>query len=408
MSFKINANMAFDGVSEVVKDASIVTHNSKIVYFGTQEGSPNTDKIINTEFAMPGLWDSHVHYSGLYRAAFEDGVFTAPEVLALRCAWDVKETLKSGITSVREVGGNGIYLKKAIQEGAIIGPRIYGAGRILSTTGGHGDLHGLPLDVHGLIHTRIGELADGVGECLKAVRNQLRSGAEIIKFCASGGVMSELDHPIHQQFSQIEQNAIIEEASRAEVAVAAHCHGAPGIKAAIIAGVTSIEHGTYLNDELADLMVEKDTILVPTRYVMYKLAELAPKMGVPQYAIDKLNAIGDIHLDAIKLAIKKGIKIAMGTDMFTSGPNAIFRYGENAMELELLVKAGMKPIDALKAGTSMGPQTLGKKAPKSGCLKPDFDADLLLLNKNPLDDMSSIYKRDNIQNVIKQGQIVLF
>jgi imidazolonepropionase-like amidohydrolase len=409
-TYRFDAENVIIGNGELIENGTIVIDGNKITYAGESEHAPSADNNESVNTIMPGMWDCHVHFTGIKTPSLESTVFSNPTVGALRCVWDVNEVIRSGFTSVRDVGGFGLYLDKAISEGVIQGPRIYGAGKVLSTTGGHADIHGINLDVYSLLDSVseniLGELADGVPECYRAVRKQLRNGAQIIKYCASGGVMSELDHPIHQQFSNEEQRAIVEEATRAEVAVAAHCHGAPGIRAALEAGVTTIEHGTYLNEELADLMIETDTILVPTRYVIEKLMVGAEKMGVPEYSMNKLRNMYDQHFEAMKIAISKGVKIAVGTDMFTSGPDGIFRFGDNALELKYLVKAGMTPMDAIVAATCYGALTVGIKAQTSGLLQTGFDADLLTLSMNPLDDIDVLTRRENITHVIKQGSFL--
>ena len=171
---------------------------------------------------------------------------------------------------MREVGGLGVYLAQAVREGLLDGPSIYPAGAVLCTTGGHGDLHYYPLSwvtdfAH---HDGTLRLADGTSECMRAVREQLRRGAAVIKVCASGGVLSEVDHPVHQQFTDAELRTIVEVAGLADRVVAAHCHGKPGIMAALRAGVATIEHGTYLDEEACDAMRETGTILVPTRTII--------------------------------------------------------------------------------------------------------------------------------------------
>ncbi|RMG26687.1 MAG: amidohydrolase family protein, partial [Methanobacteriota archaeon] len=243
---------------------------------------------------------------------------------------------------------------------------------------------------------------DGRDECLKGVRKQLRLGAEIIKFHASGGVLSELDDPINQQFSLQEAQAIVEEATRAQVAVAAHCHGAPGIKNALMAGVKSIEHGTYLDDELADLMIEKNAILVPTRFIIEESLKL--REILPDYAKEKMDRTANRHWNALKLAIKKGVTIAMGTDIAGSATAPINKWGDNAKELEYYVNAGMTEMQAIVTATGNGPKTLGPRAPRSGMLKEGYDADILLLKKNPLEDIKILQNQENIINVIKKGK----
>ncbi|MHA2090429.1 MAG: metal-dependent hydrolase family protein [Candidatus Kariarchaeaceae archaeon] len=409
MTTRIDAEKLIIGDGSIITNGSVVIEKENITYAGEQEHAPNAEHSLTTPVLMPGLWECHGHLMGLKTFNFETIPFIPTQLAALRGVWDVQEALLSGITSIREVGGHGIYLNRAIQEGAIQGPRIYSSGSIISTTGGHADIHGLPLDIlhYGSKNGQIRfHLTDGRDGCYTAVRTQLREGAEVIKYCASGGVLSEIDHPIHQQFSLDEQKAIVEEANRAEVAVAAHCHGAPGIKSALEAGVKTIEHGSWLDEDLADLMIEKDAILVPTRYIIERIMAGAEQGGVPDYAAAKLRALYDQHYEAMKIAIKKGVTIAMGTDMGISGPGGILRWGENAEELSYYVKAGLSPMDAIVTATGNGPLTLGNRAPLTGQLKEKYQADLLLLNANPVDDISIMSDRKNIMHVVKSGNFV--
>lgn len=404
---RIDADIVIIGNGDSIKNGTVVFENKRILYAGESEHAPNdTDMTkLHSPVIIPGLWDCHGHLLGLREMNIERAINTPPEVATLRGVWDVQEALKSGFTSIRELGGYGVYINRAIQEGFIEGPRIYGSRAILSMTGGHGDLHSLPLWMVNQPNS-LSCLVNGISDCYRGVREQLREGAEIIKYCGSGGVLSVIDHPIHQQLSLEEQKAIVQEATRAETAVASHVHGKPGIRAALDAGVTTIEHGSYLDEDLAQLMIEKNAILVPTRYIVEKIYEGAKKMGVPEYAIQKLYEIYEIHLTAIKIALKEGVTIAMGTDLGYSGPSGVMTWGKNAEELEMYVKAGMKPMDALVTATGHAPLTLGKRAPKSGLLMEGYDADILLLQKSPIDDITVLQNRENLIQIIKQGKTV--
>jgi imidazolonepropionase-like amidohydrolase len=187
----------------------------------------------------------------------------------------LRAALDAGVTSVREVGGLGVHLARAVAEGTVEGPAVYAAGAVLSVTGGHGDLHSLPLPWMAEFAGWGGELrlCDGVDGCMKAAREQLRRNARLIKVCASGGVLSEVDDPIHQQFTAAELRAVVEVAALAERVVAAHCHGKPGIMAALEAGVRTIEHGTYLDEEACEAMRETGAILVTTGTVMQEMQD---------------------------------------------------------------------------------------------------------------------------------------
>ena len=351
--------------------------------------------------AMPGMWDCHGHFTGLAKGDLESDATEHAVIKAARAVPDLAVTLAAGVTSVREPGGLGIHLRTAVREGRIPGPHLYSAGAILSTTGGHADVHGLPLDWAASQHSaRIGYTADGVPEVLKAVRLQLRAGADLIKVCASGGVMSEIDHPIHQQYSAEELGAIVEEAGRAERAVAAHCHGKPGIMAALEAGVQTIEHGSYLDDEAAEAMVETGAILVPTRFILAELLDMED--AVPPYAYRKAVMVADHHTHALKTAIAAGVTIAMGTDIFLSGP----LHGQNSREVRHLIEGGMTPLEAIEAATANGPLTLGRQAPASGQLVEGYDADVIAFDTDPLEDLSVWGDPGRVTHVWKTGSLV--
>ena len=261
----------------------MVAEGATITYAGSASSAPKTDDatVEEVNVLLPGLWDCHAHLFGSTQWSLEMASFLPPATSGARATADLANYIAGGVTSVREVGGYGVELAPVVDEGSLVGPTIYGAGAVLSTTGGHGDVHAIPLDFYEALgdHGRIlGRLCDGPAECTKAVREQLRKNARVIKICASGGVMSEVDHPIHQQFSDEELAAIVSEAARAERVVAAHCHGKPGIMAALRAGVKTIEHGTYLDEEAAELMKEKDAILVATRFVVEELMGLEAEL----------------------------------------------------------------------------------------------------------------------------------
>jgi imidazolonepropionase-like amidohydrolase len=247
-------------------------------------------------------------------------------------------------------------------------------------------------------------LADGPAECMRAVREQLRQNARVIKVCASGGVMSEIDDPIHQQFTIGELRAIVEVAGLAERVVAAHCHGKPGIMAAVEAGVRTIEHGTYLDDEACDAMREKGVILVPTRTIIEDI--LANLAAVPDYAAAKLTALAGRHAESVSRAIDRGVTIAMGTDISMTGPDRPNSWGTNGAELAHLVRLGMTPLQAIEAATATAPLTLGPQAPRSGRLEPGYDADIITVAANPLADIAVFGKPEQITGVWTNGRRV--
>jgi imidazolonepropionase-like amidohydrolase len=387
---RIEAGLLIPGDGAPVTDAVLVTDGGIITYAGPAIGAPATPAASVTQAAvvMPGLWDCHGHFMGTRSLDLARLPQEPTPLRAARCARDLVNALDAGVTSVREVGGLGVYLATAVSEGILDGPSIYAAGAILSTTGGHGDLHCYPLSFVTDFARQDGtlRLADGPAECARAAREQLRRGARLIKVCASGGVLSELDSPIHQQFTGAELRAIVEVAGMAERVVAAHCHGKPGMMAAIEAGVATIEHGTYLDDETCDAMVETGTILVPTRTIIEDILDNLE--DVPPYAAAKLIALAATHADAVRLAVERGVTIAMGTDISLTGMELPNSWGRNGSELTHLVALGMTPLQAIAAGTAVAPRTLGPQAPRSGQLVPDFDADFITLDADPLADIS--------------------
>lgn len=401
MTVHIDADLLIPGRGDPIRNGTVVLEGSSISYAGSSADAPPTPDadVTRVPVVMPGLWECHAHFSGILTPDLMAQIGIPAARRAAIAVGDIHRTLMGGVTSAREVGGLGLDIAPAVAGGQVSGPTIHAAGRILSTTGGHADIHGIPTEaLHHLPH--FGILCDGVPEVTKAVRMNLRDNAKVIKICASGGVMSEVDHPIHQQFSGEELRAIVEEAERAERVVAAHCHGLPGIRAALDAGVHTIEHGSYLDEEAADQMVEQGAIFVPTRMVLDTL--LANGDAMPRYAYEKLNMVHDHHSNALKIAVARGVKIAMGTDLFVSGD----LYGRNGLEIKLLQDAGMTALEALEAATATGPETIGPQAPPSGQLREGYDADVIGLDFDPLIDSSGWGDRDRVTHVWKFGASV--
>ena len=405
---RIVAELLIPGSAEPVRDGVVVLDGAQITYAGPAAGAPQTPGAVpvNAATVMPGMWDCHGHFMGT--RSF-DLARLPQEPVALRgarSAADLRAALDAGVTSVREVGGLGVYLARAVAEGVLDGPSIYGAGAVLSTTGGHGDLHAYPLGWMHDFARRDAEfrLADGPDECMRAVREQLRRNARVIKVCASGGVLSEVDHPIHQQFTLPELRAIVEVAGLAERVVAAHCHGKPGIVAALEAGVRTIEHGTYLDDECCDAMRETGAILVPTRTIIEDMLQHLDV--VPGYAAAKLVAIAEVHAAAVTNALEHGVTIAMGTDIGLTGLDLPNSWGRNGAELPHLVTLGMTPLQAIEAATATGPLTLGPQAPRSGRLEAGYDADVITLDADPLADISVVADPAHVTGVWTAGRRV--
>jgi imidazolonepropionase-like amidohydrolase len=404
MSEYLLADVLIPGRGEPIAAGAVVLEHGMITYAGPAQGSPKRgpdDTVTELPVVMPGLWDSHTHFVGTADANLEAMASLSPVTAAARAVSDAGALLDGGVTSVRDVGGLGLMMAPAAADGSMRSPRIHAAGRVLSTTGGHGDIHSLPLDmVHDVACNHgFSILCDGVPEVTRAVRINLRDNAKLIKVCASGGVMSEIDHPMHQQFSDEELRAIVEEAARAERIVAAHCHGDAGVMAALRAGCHTIEHGSFLTEEACDLMLEQGAILVPTRFVIEALLPQMEKL--PRYAYEKGLMVSDAHATSLKLAIAKGVKIAAGCDIFISGE----MYGENSLEVMHLINAGLTDLDAIEAATANGPDTLGPQAPMSGQLQAGYDADVIAFDANPLDDRSVWGDPARVTHVWQAGEL---
>jgi imidazolonepropionase-like amidohydrolase len=413
----IKTGLLIPGADEPIEDAALVIDGKLIAWVGAQADLPEKYssaalRIYEVPYLMPGLWDCHAHFGGEsedqevedhYLAFVAEHPASAGARLARQC-W---ESIQRGYTSLRDVGGLGCELSKAVDDGTIIGPNIYGAGAVLSQTAGHGDVFSMPAgdvlsnlgvtSLHsGHLSSNVCVLADGVDECRKAVRLQIRRGAKCIKFCASGGVTSRDDDVQRAQFSDEEMVTIMTEAARQGRSVAAHAHAKPGIIAAIKAGVKTIEHGSFADQECVDLMKEKNVIFVPTRFVVEALIESGGK-GLTRESWEKAKLCAKSHLSAYKAALAAGVTIAFGTDT-SPGFNM-------AIEIELAVKSGMSNLEAIKAATANGPLTVGEMAPKTGQLKEGYEADLIGVLENPVENVKVLQKKGNIGWVWKGGRI---
>ncbi|KAI4603719.1 hypothetical protein KJ359_003537 [Pestalotiopsis sp. 9143b] len=409
----LRCDLLIPGRGEPITGGALVIKGDKIEWVGRYADRPS--EYDNVGFAhcpvlMPGMWDCHTHFGGygLAFSTFGDSKALLPGAQSLAGAVtvaDLKRTLEAGFTSVRELSGFAGYLWPGIRDGYIVGPNVYSSLSLLSITGGHGDEHDVPLCAVHQFAAAGGNfyLCDGVDECVRGVREMVRRGARCIKVCSSGGVLSLNDDPEDRQFSDAELAAIVDEAARSGRAVAAHAIGKAGILAALRAGVTSIEHGCYLDREVAGLMKEKGTILVATRHIQESL--LLDPSEFPPRVVDKIQKIVPLTRDNYKLAVELGVKIALGTDMWNSNPEHRISHGRNAMELTYAVKAGLSPLDAIEAITATAPEVLGKKAPQSGQLRAGFDADVLGVAGNPLENLAFLTNPAYITHVWKGGRL---
>lgn len=388
--------------------AALLIEDEKVLAVGpaanlaAPAGAAVTEVDAGGGYILPGFIDTHVHL-------MLEGVNLLKDMMApfsLRFYNSVhymRRTIDAGITSVRDAGGADAGTKQAVESGLVVGPRMQISVQILSITGGHGDGWMPSGTVFDLIPAYPGmpyPIADGVDGVRLKVREVLRAGAEIVKICSTGGVLSPTDHPEFTQFSPEELDVIVREAAyRRGVKVMAHAQGLEGIKNAVLAGVHSIEHGIYLDDEVIELMLKRGTFLVPTLLAPLAVLEAGEAGGMPDYGIRKARETIEAHSESISRAHKAGVKIAMGTDA------GVMPHGTNLRELGLMVNIGMTPMQAIVATTKTAAECLGWQD-RVGTLEPGKLADVVIAKTNPLQDIRSLENLDNIAVVMKGGQIV--
>jgi len=349
---------------------------------------------------MPGFIDCHCHLISIGMDTLK--TYTRHNYTELiESVADAKKMLDAGFTSARDMGLFGPYLKEAINRGVITGPRLTVSSRLLSTTSGHGDMYPFPLD-YARDQNTVAYLIDGPEDCYKGVRMMFREGADFIKICSTGGVMSAGDSPEDSEFSPEELKVIVEEAKRHHTYVATHAQGTRGIKDALLAGIESVEHGIFLDEECVDLMVKMDATLVPTVSII-KIICANPE-GVPPYAYEKGIQGIKAHEKSIQMAYKAGIRLVLGSD-FLGGDSDLTPFGKQGVEFVNLVGVGLSPMDAIVAGTKNG-AFLMRMEDEIGTLEKEKLADIVVVEGNPLEKIDILAKADNIKLVIKDGKIV--
>lgn len=401
----IRAGTLIDGTGAApMRNAVVLVQGDRITAVGTNVQVPAGATVIDLSGAtlLPGFIDGHVHLVG---HIIGDGDWQHQDLVesasqrALLGAAHAQQTLEAGFTTVRNVGADAfadIALRNAIAAGWLPGPRIIAAGSSFGINGGHCDgSAGFPPDVslsRGTIETGA---ADGVEEVREAVRYNVKHGADVIKICATGGVLSPTDSVGVQQYTEEEMRAVVEAARMTERRVAAHAHGLDGIKAAVRAGVTSIEHGSILDDEAVRMMKERGTYLVPTLMAGESVERLARANRLPPAIAAKALAIAPRMRDSFRRALSGGVKIALGTDA------GVFAHGTNGHEFTLMVQFGMSPMQAIVAGTSTSATLLGLDR-EIGTIAVGKRADLVAVQSNPLDNIQIL---ENVSFVMKDGRV---
>src|ERR1700731_4536662 len=387
-----------------VKTGKMLAHQTRVIEDGrTGSMAPSAEAKIPTDAVridlpnatvLPGLIDAHTHLTSEPRFGYDRLAISVPRE-ALIGAKNARVTLLAGFTTARNVGARGftdVALRDAINAGDVPGPRLLVSGPPLSITGGHCDNNMLPSEYHA---TSDGA-ADGVAAVQHKVRENIKYGADLIKVCATGGVLSLGDNPQHSQYTVEEMKAIVADAHRLGRKVAAHAHGAEGIRWAAEAGVDSIEHGSYIDDAGIAAMKEHGTYLVPTLYLGDWMMENAEQTHMPPPLMAKAREVIPAARKNIAHAFTSGVKVAFGTDA------AVYPHGLNGREFAVMVKLGLTPLQAIQAATENAADLLGWSG-KVGSLEPGAWADVVAVDGDPVKDVTTL---ERVKFVMKSGEVV--
>jgi imidazolonepropionase-like amidohydrolase len=384
---------------KTLADQAIVIEGDKIVSVGAMAAVKSSagDRVIDLSHAtvLPGLTDAHTHLTMDPKNIGYASLAVSVPREALTGARNARVTLEAGFTSVRNVGASAftdVALRDAINAGEIPGPHMLVSGPALSITGGHCDNNLLPFEYHA---TEEG-VADGIAQVQHKVRENIKYGADLIKVCATGGVLSKGDDPQASQYTLEEMKAIVADAHRLGRKVAAHAHGAQGILWASEEGVDSIEHGSYIDDAGIAEMKKNGTYLVPTLYLGDWFLENAEKNRVPDFLLFKAKAVVPAARKNIAHAFASGVKVAFGTDA------AVYPHGLNAHEFAVMVKLGLTPLQSIQAATINAADLLGW-SDKIGTVEPGRWADIIAVDGDPLQDVTTL---ERVEFVMKGGEVV--
>lgn len=384
------------------KEMTIIIEDDKIldVVKGYKKGNESIEMIDLKDYTvMPGLMDMHVHIEHESSPKTYEEKFRHDDAdIAFRSVLYAKRTLDAGFTTVRDLGGGGVNvsLRNAIRLGYVDGPRIYTAEKSLASTGGHADpTNGVRSDLKGDPGPKDGVI-NSVEDAYKAVRQRYKNGADCIKITATGGVLSVAKDGQGPQFTLEEVEAVVAAANDYGMTTAAHAHGKEGMRRAVIGGITSIEHGTKMDEEIMDLMITHGTYYVPTIMAGKFVAEKANVPGYfPAVVVPKALEIGPMIQETFAKAYKKGVKIAFGTD------SGVSKHGENGKEFGFMVEAGMKPIEAIRSATVSAADLLNI-SDQLGTIEPGKIADIVAVKGDPL---KNIKEMEDIDFVMKDGKV---
>lgn len=394
----VRAAVLIDGSgSAPIRDAVVLIEDERITAVGSQLSIPEGTEVIDLGGATltPGLIDCHTHITGEHADYYQRLVRSSSIDNAVRAHIYAERTLLAGFTSIRNLGADDfvdIALQRAIDEGVVPGPRIDAAGHGIGSTGGHADLTGTSPYLH---IDGFSGVADGVEAVRLKVREQVKYGAGVIKMVATAGVLSEEDSVGAPQYTQAEMDALVDEAHRWERKVAAHAHGAEGIKMAVKAGVDSIEHGSFIDDEGIRLMKQHGTWLVADIYNDDYILAKYGRLNFPQKILDKERLVGRVQRENFRKAAKAGVKIAYGTDA------GVYPHGGNGKQMAKMVEWGLTPMQAIQSATRNAAELLGWSQ-KVGRIAPGLYADLIAVTNDPLKDITEF---ERVAFVMKGGVV---